>query len=234
MAEIVETGADSPEVARTEHVLAAPRMAAVAGIAFAVLLTVALLLIRSGLPLHPEAANNALSTGGSRNKVLFGLSLVPFAGITFLWFVGVVRDRFGAHGEDKFLATVFMGSGILFVGMLFVAAAVTAGLVSSETAHGSPLVKDGVWGFSVSMTHTVLVIYGMRMAGVFMISTSTLFLRNHAVPKWLAFLGYAIALTLLIAIGFYTWAELLFPLWVAALSIYILVDRKDFPAMGAN
>ena len=47
-----------------------------------------------------------------------GLYLVPFAGIAFLWFIGVVRDRIGER-EDKFFATVFFGSGLLFVAMLF-------------------------------------------------------------------------------------------------------------------
>lgn len=33
------------------------------------------------------------------------------AGIAFLWFIGVIRDRSGAH-EDRFFATVFLGSGL--------------------------------------------------------------------------------------------------------------------------
>ncbi len=51
------------------------------------------------------------------------LNLVPFAGIAFLWFIGVLRDRIGER-EDRFFATVFLGSGLLFVAMMFVAVAV--------------------------------------------------------------------------------------------------------------
>jgi hypothetical protein len=51
------------------------------------------------------------------------LYLVPFAGIAFLWFIGVLRDRLGEL-EDRFFATVFFGSGLLFLAMLFASAAV--------------------------------------------------------------------------------------------------------------
>ena len=57
--------------------------------------------------------------------------MVPFAGIAFLWFIGVVRDRIGER-EDKFFATVFLGSGLLFVAMLFAAAAVLGGLIAGN------------------------------------------------------------------------------------------------------
>jgi hypothetical protein len=39
--------------------------------------------------------------------VAIGLNLIPFAGIAFLWFIGVIRDRIGAH-EDRFFATVLL------------------------------------------------------------------------------------------------------------------------------
>ena len=63
------------------------------------------------------------------------LNLIPFAGIAFLWFVGVVRDRVGER-EDRFFATVFLGSGLLFVAMLFVGAAVAGGLIAGQAQSG--------------------------------------------------------------------------------------------------
>ena len=71
-----------------------------------------------------------LTDSGRRTAVAIALNLIPFAGIAFLWFIGVVRDRIGGR-EDRFFATVFLGSGFLFVGMLFVAAAVAGGLISA-------------------------------------------------------------------------------------------------------
>ena len=48
--------------------------------------------------------------------------MAPFAGIAFLWFIGVLRNRVGAL-EDQFFSTVFLGSGLLFVASLFASAA---------------------------------------------------------------------------------------------------------------
>ena len=67
---------------------------------------------------------------------------MPFAGICFLWFIGVVRDGFGRY-EDRFFASVFLGSGLLFLAMVFAASAVGAALVASrgvvESSAGEPL-----------------------------------------------------------------------------------------------
>jgi hypothetical protein len=113
-------------VARTA--IRSPRAAAVAGIAFSVLLTVALALVRSAVPSDPRAAGDWLADGSRRKAVLVALNLLPFAAIAFLWFIGVVRDRIG-EGEDRLFATVFLGSGLLFVAMMLSAAALAGGLL---------------------------------------------------------------------------------------------------------
>ena len=115
--------------------LRTPRAAALAGIAFAVIFTVALVLVRRAVPADPGDAGRWLSDDSRRGGVLFALGLVPFAGIAFLWFVGVLRDRVG-EAEDRFFATVFLGSALLFLGMLFVASALAAGLVASAGDGG--------------------------------------------------------------------------------------------------
>ena len=72
-----------------------------------------------------------LDRGGARRKaVSLSLQLLPFAGIAFLWFIGVLRDRIGS-GEDRFFATVFLGSGLLLVAMFFTSGAVAGGLIST-------------------------------------------------------------------------------------------------------
>ena len=72
------------------------------------------------------------------------LNLIPFAGIAFLWFVGVLRDRIGER-EDRFFATVLLGSGLLFVAMLFIGAAVAGGLIAGVTASGPPVGGSWPW-----------------------------------------------------------------------------------------
>ena len=110
--------------------LRTPRAASVAGIIFSVLMITALVLLRISAPAHPGAGSQWLTDSGRRAAVAVALNLVPFAGIAFLWFVGVLRDRIGER-EDRFFATVFLGSGLLFVAMIFVAAAVGGALIAA-------------------------------------------------------------------------------------------------------
>jgi hypothetical protein len=207
--------------ALTGKAIRTPRAAAVAGIIFSVLLTATFLLVRSALHGEPDDAGDWLRDGGRRDSFLLALHLLPFAGIAFLWFIGVVRDRIGA-GEDRFFATVFLGSGLLFIAMLFAAAAVAGGLVlSSGGALAVPPAE--LWSFGRRMTLTLLTVYAMRMAAVFTIATTTIAARLALVPRWLAVYGYATGLILLLAAGFAPFVELAFPLWVFALSTHILV-----------
>jgi len=214
-----ETLAESGSVARA---IRTPRAAALAGIAFSVLFGVGLVLVRTAVPADPSDAGRWLSDSSRRDTVLFALGLLPFAGIAFLWFVGVLRDRVGER-EDKFFATVFLGSGLLFVGMLFVAAAVAAGLVASAGAHRDSLVSNGTWEFGRRTAYELMSVYAMRMAALFTIATSMILLRTRTAPRWLAGSGYLTGVLLLVTVGFFAWIELLFPIWVLALSTYVLV-----------
>ena len=199
-----------------------PRSAALAGIAFSVIFGFALVLVRTAVPADPSDAGRWLSDSSRRDSVLLALGLVPFAGIAFLWFIGVLRDRVG-EAEDRFFATVFLGSGLLFVGMLFVASAVAAGLVASAGDHADSLLSSGAWAFGRRATHELMVVYAMRMAAVFTLATSTILLRTRLAPRWLAASGYAIAILLLLTVGFLAWIELIFPAWVLVLSLYVLI-----------
>jgi len=189
-------------------------------ILFVLLLAAALVLVRVGAPPDPGDTGAWLTDHpSSRRLVALALHLVPFAGIAFLWFIGVVRDRIGQR-EDRFFATVFLGSGLLFVGMLFVATAVAAGLLGGTAGRtGAP---NDIWG------HRIVVIvvntYAMRMAAVFTIATATIGLRTGFMPRWIGFSGYAIAVVLLLAIGITPWVRLLFPLWILLLSLDTLVE----------
>jgi hypothetical protein len=202
--------------------LRTPRSAALAGIAFSVLFGLVLLIARVAVPSDPSDAGEWLTDDSRRGAVLFALGLVPFAGIAFLWFVGVLRDRVGEL-EDRFFATVFLGSGLLFVGALFVAAAVAAGLVASAGDDAGSLLSSDAWDVGRRTTHELMVVYAIRMAAVFTIATSTILMRTRLAPRSLVASGYAIGVALLLAVGYFAWIELAFPAWVLALSVYILV-----------
>ena len=199
--------------------LRTPRAAAVAGIIFSVLLTAALVLLRVSVPAHPAVPGLWLTDPHHRAQVAIALNLVPFAGIAFLWFIGVLRDRIGER-EDRFFATVFLGSGLLFVAMIFVAAAIAGGVIAADTS--SPP-GAGTLALGRIVTATLVNVYAMRMAAVFTLTTVTIARRTEIVSRWLTVAGLVSALVLLIGVGFSPWVELLFPAWILALSIDILV-----------
>jgi hypothetical protein len=212
--------------------LTTPRAAAIAGILFSLLLITSLTLIRLSVPQNPEDAGDWLNTGW--RTVTLALNLLPFAGIAFLWFIGVVRDRLGDR-EDRFFSTVFFGSGLLFLGMLFVSAATAGGILRIYGTTPGLLIESGMYTFGRTVSYEIMNVYTMKMAGVFMISTSTLSLRTGIVPRWMAFLGLVLALFLLFSLGFFYWAPLVFPLWVLMISVYILIEnyrRRARPAVA--
>jgi hypothetical protein len=195
------------------------RSAAIAGILFAVLLLAALTMIRLGLS---ESSFQALRTDAQRRSLIrLSLHLVPFAGIAFLWFIGVVRDQLGSV-EDRLFSTVFMGSGLLFLAMLFIGAATSTSLL---VMLAGPNPNADLFASGRSTTQTLISVYAMRMAAVFTLSVSTVGLRASAMPRWVSYLGYLVALTLLVAAGEHRWFQLVFPAWVLLVSIVILLTR---------
>jgi hypothetical protein len=200
--------------------LKAPRAGAIAGIVFSILLIISLVLIRVSVPANPGDAGTWLS--GSEKSIRLALNLLPFAGIAFLWFIGVLRDRMGAL-EDRFFATVFLGSGLLFLAMIFAMSAVAGGLMMAYGAIPGKLIDSGIYTFARTVAYQFGNVFAMRMAAVFMISTCTLAFRIRMFPRWMVFLGYGLALLRLLTSGRLSWVPLAFPLWALMISVYVLV-----------
>jgi hypothetical protein len=206
----------------TARAVRTPRAAAVAGIVFSVLFATAFVLVELAIPRGSDNASAWVNDDAKRSAVDVGLQLLPFAGIAFLWFIGVLRDRIGP-GEDRFFATVFLGSGLIFIATVFAAGAVAAGVIDTASDMGSGNAVNAVWSAGRTTAYTLVTVYGLRMAAVFTISATTLASRLRLVPRWLVVLGYATALLLLIGAGFVPWLELFFPAWVFVVSVHILV-----------
>ena len=207
--------------------LRAPRAAAIAGILFSVLLITSFVLLRFSVPADPLEAGAWLRTRA--NTVALALNLVPFAGIAFLWFMGVLRDRLGER-EDRFFATVFLGSGLLFLAMLFFSAAVAGGIIITYVAAPDSLLGSATFTFARAITFEIMNVYAIKMAGVFIIATSTLALRTGFIARWIAFLGYAVAVLLLLSSRYIEAILMVFPLWVLLVSLHILVGNLRGPS----
>ena len=205
--------------------LRTPRAAAVAGLIFAALFVASVLLLKSFV--EPSASGLLGAIGdlaGDRVSIVPGY-LIPFSGIAFLWFIAVVRDQIGVF-EDRFFSTVFLGSGFVFVAMLFSAGSVVAGLFTlaqptSATAELGRAIARGMF-----------YIYGARSAGVFTIVASMITLRTGALYKWVALTGLITGLVLLLSAGSLDWVILLFPTWVTLVSIIVLVLQVRSESTG--
>jgi hypothetical protein len=200
-----------PIIEKAGRQIRAPWAASIAGILFSILFTAALVLVRSQ---SDQSGQNAAVMVG-------GLYLAPFAGIMFLWFVAVIRDQIGER-EDRFFATVFFGSGLLFVALLFTTAAVVstpAALV--EFLGGAQLSTEGQ-AILRALGYTLLFAMATRAAAVFMVATATIGLRSGVFPRWFALVGVLLGVVLLVAVSFVDWFILVLPAWVAVVSLFIL------------
>ena len=204
-----------------------PKAAAVAGILFSGLMFVIFVLLRRSIPADPLEPGVWL--GADTRQIEMALNLVPVAGVAFLWFIGVLRDRLGQQ-EDRFFASVFFGSALLFLAMLFVAAAVTGAvtLLSSSTKSGE-LIDSAAFHFARATAYIILNVYAIKMGAVFMFSTSTVVIYTGITPRWIAYAGYFLALAVLIGSYYVGWSFAVLPVWVLLVSVYILIDNLRRP-----
>ncbi len=205
--------------------LRAPKAAAIAGIIFAILIFISIVLLLNALP--EKQLDRMAWFAKSHNSLLLAFHLIPFAGITFLWFMGVVRDHLGAK-EDQFFATVFFGSGLLFLVTLFIASASMGSVILLSGTQPEHLLASGIYDLSWTFSRYLMFVYAIRMAGVFMISTSALFFRTRVIPRWMALLGFLLAAIMIFRISQIdrlSWVFLCFPLWILMVSVYILLSH---------
>lgn len=202
--------------------LRTPTAAAVAGIIFSGVLIAVVVLIRTSVPAAGGPGSWAADPQ-RRAAVGTAVSLIPFAGISFLWFIGVVRSRL-ADREDRLFATVFLGSGLLFVALLFVAASLL-GTLLVLFERGVPVEADAMAALQV-LTNQLMGSFGARMAAVFTFAVTSVGLRARIIPRWLVLVGYVSGLLLLASPPLTHWMQLLFPTWVLVVSLHILATGR--------
>jgi hypothetical protein len=218
---------DGDEATALRASLRTPRAAGIAGIVFSLLLASVLLLIRFATPSGGATGDSWLTDHGRQRSVVIALNLVPFAGIAFLWFIGVIRDNVGDR-EDRFFATVFLGSGLLFVGMLFVGAAIAGGLLADPSIRAGQAASSELWALQRRITLTIINVYAIRMGAVFILSTTMIGVRTHTIPRWLAVVGFVASVILLFGVNISPLLNLVMPVWAFVLSTYLLVrSRRD-------
>ena len=208
-----------------------PRAAAIAGVVFALLLISSEILVWRDVP---SVATVAPAEVARHSRALaLAMNLRPFSGIAFLWFMGVVRNRLG-NLEDRFFATVFLGSGLLYVAMMFIGGAVASATISLLASGSDVFLTSGAYDLARGEVHKITSIYATKMAGVFMISSSTIFIQTRVVPRWMAMLGYGLALILLVSATGLNWLAAVFPLWVLLISGFVLTQDRPSRTLFAT
>ncbi len=207
--------------------LSTPRSAALAGIAFAVSFAASLIFLRLSIP-GDLTADIEWGTQ-SRQRVTIALILMPFAGVFFLWFVGVIRDRFDVPGGSLFRHRV-PGQQYPLLAMVFVAMAIAGAMVAIGLDNSLTLSSD-VALFARALMLQISNVYALRMASVLMFSLATIWLRTHLMPRWLVIITYLLATVLLFVVSLSLWVTLVFPGWVMLVSVYVLwhSHRKQTP-----
>lgn len=215
-------GSHSPKASEAVNIagLRTPRAAAVAGMAFAILFVGAIIFLRLAYPFVDIAD---LSFQPDESTVTFGriaVALVPFAGIAFLWFIGVIRHLLGTS-EDRLFSTVFLGSGYLFIALTFMATAVVGALIAVYAAKLP--VEPGTRMVMGTIVSDLLTTYAARMGAVFTLAVTTLSRRTRVIPTWLVVLGYLAGLSMMLAPIGVRYVEMLFPVWVAIYSVHVFI-----------
>jgi hypothetical protein len=196
-----------------------PASAAIAGIIFALILGVVIWLFHDAAPDLTSDLGLWAGDPGRKQAIDVALNLIPFAGIAFLWFLAVLRSQVGAN-EDRFVGTVFLGSGLLFIGLLFTARQKAVLSLQTGVATSTEARALG-WTLALSL----LGLFGARMAAVFVATVATVGRRSGSLPAWLTVSGYVVALLLLVTPPLPTFGQYLFPGWVLVLSGYLLTGR---------
>jgi hypothetical protein len=195
------------------------RYAPLTGVAAVVLWVIGVVVSESGAARpEDERAENILAWyGDNENTIIAGELIFVLGVLFFIWFLGSLRSTLiGAEGGTGRVASIAFGSGLLAaLGMIIGAAALIQptfadeGELSGEAAQAMSILSDAMFGVTEVTLIPLLVAVGIVI------------LRHGALPRWLAWVSFLLALVLaIIPIG---WAGLLFvfPLWVLVTAVLL-------------
>ncbi len=212
---------DEENVRLIRQQIRSPRSAAVAGILYSILMITGMLLTANMVSDIPADIDREWLEKWSGTSSLV-VTIVPFAGLAFLWFTGVIRDRLGDR-EDRFFATIFLGSGIIFVVMLFIWGATVGAIFGTFTVTADLATDNNIFVFGFAFMNEIIGNYALRMAGAFMMSIGAIWTRTGLMPRWLSIVTFIVALGFLLFAGKVREARFIFPGWVFVVSVYILI-----------
>lgn len=197
--------------------------AAIAGVVYAVLTLISLILLnRTPSPAIGDAELMAwYDVSANRTSATSALTLASISAIAFLWFVAVIRRRIGDR-EDRFFATVFLGAAIVYVAVwLVAAAAIAAPAVAVTLLDATP--DSSVMTFAYGHGAALVLVVLPRLQAVFVMASTTIVRRTGALERWVTIFGYVVAAVLLVTPIVARSIGVAFPIWVLVVSVALLI-----------
>ncbi len=200
------------------------RIGALAGLAFAFTFFMGTAMLN--IPHGGTDAKLVAWWADSGNQVTAVVSMYCFtlAGLFFLLFLAKLRSRLlVAEGGTGELTSLVVASGAVFVAILFVAAAARGGIGFAMKSPGvnEPLPGADTLRYFPTIGYAALGIGGLLSAAVAIATTSWLIVRTAAFGRWLAWVGAAAALVVVVAsvalVGMLAIPAML--VWVVAMSV---------------
>jgi hypothetical protein len=202
------------------------------GIVHAVLFLLAALLLASA---PGSSASDAefveyYSSPESRRIIVAAMYMMPFAGIAFLWFIVALRQwiRLGSRRMNELFSNVQLVSGVVFIA-LFVSAAAAESTTAAAVEFQSAPVDPASARLMPTFGRTMLLVLAMRMAAIFVFSTTTIARGSGVLPRWFIVAGYVVGVFLLLSVTLSPILIVVFPAWVIVLCVLLIQRARQIP-----
>jgi hypothetical protein len=220
------TGVESADM-EARRWLRSVEAAAVAGMIYAITAISALVLLARfpSLDLPEQQLTAWFDDSGHRLLLVLGLNLAAISSIAFLWFIAVIRRRLGEQ-EDQFFATVFLGSGIVYIALWLVSAAAIAAPAIVIALPDAGVVSAPSISLAKGVGAGLLLVVAPRIQAVFILTVSNLIFRLGVLPRWLAVFGLVTGLVMFFVPLVSRPIGIALPIWAFVVSTVILLDKS--------
>lgn len=178
------------------------RLGAVAGLAFAFLFLMGTAMLDIPAGVNDQKLVAWWSDSGHQLTVVVSMYLFVLAGLCFLVFLAKLRSRLlAAEGGTGEMTSLVVAGGVVFVAMLFVAAAARGGIGFAIKSPGADELLPGAdtLRYFPTIGYAALGAGGLLAAAVAMATTSWLIVRTAVFGRWLAWVGIAAAILIVVA-----------------------------------
>jgi hypothetical protein len=216
---------------RIERTLVRPvqgRVAALSGIAFAITLLAGTASLNAPLRGTDQKIVEFWSDSGNQTLAVISMYCFAIAGLVFLVFVSNLRAFLAASGAASAkLSELVFGSSLVFVVMLFVSG-VARGVIGFGTkSHwAQPVPNPDLLRYLPQISYAAGGL-ALLAAAVAVTTTSLMILRGGAFGRWLAWLGFAVSIVIVVANGFLAGLAVIPALFIWALATSVEMWRTS-------